>query len=142
MDPCGGGVESRWQHSFCLIFRKHTIFVLEYSFVLLTSGSSRTRVQPLQVVEHALSVVCNLGAGTAAVKAHLGEADVIPVLLHLVAPAAEPGIAQLAALSLRNLSKLPKCKQQIVNSGGVQTLLDFLSEGLEVLQYPLICEVR
>lgn len=92
------------------------------------------------MAEHALSAVCNLGAGAAAAKAHLGEAGAIPSLLDHLAPTADAGLAQLAALSLRNLSKHSRCKQQIINSGGVSILLEFLSEGLEVLQYPLRCE--
>ena len=96
----------------------------------------------LQVAEHALSAVCNLAAGSAAVKAHLAKAGVIPALLDQLAPTADAGLAQLAALSLRNLSKHPVCKLQIINGGGVSILLDFLAEGLEVLQYPLRCEVR
>lgn len=96
----------------------------------------------LQVAEHALSAVCNLAAGSAAAKAHLAEANVIPALLDQLEPTADAGLAQLAALSLRNLSKHPQCKRHIVDSGGVSILLDFLAEGLEVLQYPLRCEVR
>lgn len=85
--------------------------------------------------------MCNLGAGAAVVKAHLAEAGAIPALLDQLAPTADAGLAQLAALSLRNLSKHPLCKIQVINSGGVSILLDFLSEGLEVLKYPLRCEV-
>lgn len=98
--------------------------------------------QAVQVVEHALSAVCNIAAGTAPGKARLAECGVISALLDHLAPTGDEGLAQLAALCLRNLSKHPQCKLQIINSGGVCVLLDFLSEGLEVLQYPLRCEVR
>jgi Armadillo/beta-catenin-like repeat len=94
------------------------------------------------VAEHALSAICNLAAGSNLIKGHLADSGVIPVLLQQLAPQADASLAQLAALALRNLSRHTLCKRQIVDSGGVPVLIAFLSEGLEVLKFPLRCEVR
>eukprot|EP00892_Ulva_mutabilis_P000926 jgi/Ulvmu1/10834/UM007_0008.1 len=94
-----------------------------------------------EVVEHALSTVCNLAAGSQMAKAHICDSGLIPPLLMFLAPHCDGHLAQLAALSLRNLSRHADSKAEIMKNGGVSALLEFLSEGLEALQYPLHCDI-
>jgi hypothetical protein len=96
----------------------------------------------MQILEHALSAVCNLAAGSQGVKQHMCEAGLIEPLLTLLTSAFDRTLAQLAALALRNLSRNPRCRQEIMRLDGINALLEFLSEGLENLQYPLHCEVQ
>jgi len=96
----------------------------------------------IQVVEHALSTVCNLAAGSQVAKAHICDSGLIAPLLTFLAPDGDAHLAQLAALSLRNLSRHNPSKVEIMRHDGVTTLLGFLNEGLETLQYPLHCDVR
>lgn len=96
----------------------------------------------VQYVEHALSAVCNLAAGSQTVKQQIGDAGLVEPLLELLVASYDRSLSQLAALALRNLSRNPRCRQEILRLDGVTALLEFLSEGVDNLQYPLHCEVR
>jgi hypothetical protein len=96
----------------------------------------------LQMTEHALSAVCNIAAGSQAIKQQIAAAGLIPPLLKFLTDSYDRSLAQLAALAVRNLSREPRCRQEIMRLNGVPVLLKFLSEGIEVLQYPMSCEVR
>ena len=95
----------------------------------------------MQIVEHALSTACNLAAGSQPVKQQLCDAGIIQPVIYLLSVCEDRMLAQLAALVLRNLSRNPKCRAEIVRLDGVSVLLDFLSLGVEDLKYPLLCEV-
>jgi Armadillo/beta-catenin-like repeat len=96
----------------------------------------------VQVVEHALSAVCNFAAGSQAIKQQLCDAGLVHPVIELLASCGDRTLQQLAALALRNLLRNPKCRAEIVRLNGVGVLLDFLSEGVENLQYPLHAEAR
>lgn len=95
----------------------------------------------VQVAEHALSAICNIAAGSHLAKGHICDGGLIEPLLTFLAPHSDARLAQLAALALRNLSRHNPSKAEIMKHGGVSTLLAFLTEGLETLQYPLHCDV-
>ena len=96
----------------------------------------------LQMTEHALSAVCNLAAGSQMIKQQIANAGVIEPLLRFLTESPDRTIAQLAALSVRNLSRDARCRQEIVRLDGVSVLLEFLSDGIENLVQTMTCEVR
>lgn len=97
--------------------------------------------------ELALGAICNIAAGSQTDKQVIAEAGMIAPLLAMLQPplsrdSDRAGSAQLAALSLRNLSRNAACRLEMVKFGGDATLLAFLAEGLEDLRYPLAVTVR
>ena len=76
------------------------------------------------------------------IKQQIANAGVIEPLLRFLTESPDRTIAQLAALSVRNLSRDARCRQEIVRLDGVSVLLEFLSDGIENLVQTMTCEVR